>query len=112
MEGPVDVVLDVGANIGAAAVLFRERWPAAAIYAFEPDPTNFALLEQNVASLQVTCLPFGLSSQDETVDLFIGNDDRCTNSINRSRLNGAASIRVPVRDARAACDALGISQID
>ena len=33
-----DVVLDLGANIGAASVYFAQAWPKARIYAVEPHP--------------------------------------------------------------------------
>lgn len=43
-----DVILDVGANIGLAALYFRARFPDAEIVAVEPDPQTFAKLERNV----------------------------------------------------------------
>jgi FkbM family methyltransferase len=45
-----DVALDVGANIGYFTLLFASRvGDAGHVYALEPDPSNFALLERNVA---------------------------------------------------------------
>ncbi|MBL0742451.1 FkbM family methyltransferase [Chryseolinea lacunae] len=46
------VIIDAGANIGLAAVYFRKRFPAASIYAIEPDGGNFQVLAQHVAPLQ------------------------------------------------------------
>ena len=44
-----DEVLDIGANIGYYTLLAaRKVGPQGRVYAFEPDPTNFALLRQNV----------------------------------------------------------------
>lgn len=45
---PPNVILDVGANIGLAALYFRSRFPDAEIVAVEPDPQTFAKLERNV----------------------------------------------------------------
>lgn len=45
-----DTVLDVGANIGYYTLIFaRLVGPRGRVYAFEPDPVNFALLRHNVA---------------------------------------------------------------
>ena len=41
-----DVILDVGANIGCTAILFGNL--SKNVYAFEPSPTTFALLETNI----------------------------------------------------------------
>lgn len=47
---PGDVVLDVGANIGYYTLLFAKLvGPTGRVHAFEPDPTNFAVLSHNVA---------------------------------------------------------------
>ncbi len=44
-----DVVFDIGANIGYYTLMFAKLvGPKGKVYAFEPDPTNFSLLEKNV----------------------------------------------------------------
>ena len=44
-----DIVLDIGANIGYYTLLFAKLvGPSGKVYAFEPDPINFALLSKNV----------------------------------------------------------------
>ena len=40
-------IVDAGANVGYASVLFAERWPEATIVALEPDSSNFDLLLRN-----------------------------------------------------------------
>ena len=43
-----DVVVDIGANIGYFNLLFARLVGGGKVYAFEPDPTNFAILKKNV----------------------------------------------------------------
>jgi FkbM family methyltransferase len=46
-DGKVPVIVDTGANIGAAAVWFSALYPKARVLAVEPDPANFAILAKN-----------------------------------------------------------------
>jgi FkbM family methyltransferase len=48
LPAQASVVVDVGANVGAATAWFRARFPTAVIVAVEPDPETFASLEKNV----------------------------------------------------------------
>ena len=46
---PGDVVLDIGANIGYYTLLAaRQVGPTGRVYAFEPEPSNFDLLQKNI----------------------------------------------------------------
>lgn len=47
--GEKPIIVDAGANIGAAALWFGRRFPEANIVAIEPDPSNASLLRRNVA---------------------------------------------------------------
>jgi len=49
-----DQVVDVGANVGAFAVLAARR--GASVVAYEPHPDTFAHLERNAAELEVRCV--------------------------------------------------------
>jgi FkbM family methyltransferase len=43
------VIIDAGANVGLASLLFAKRYPSARIIAIEPEQSNFDLLKENVA---------------------------------------------------------------
>lgn len=45
------VIVDAGANIGAAALWFAHAYPCATIVAVEPDAANAALLRRNLAGI-------------------------------------------------------------
>lgn len=42
------LILDCGANIGLATIFFKWMYPNSEVYAFEPDPITFEILEKNV----------------------------------------------------------------
>lgn len=48
-QGSIPIIADIGANIGAASLWFRQQYPEAAIVAVEPEPANAAVLKQNLA---------------------------------------------------------------
>ncbi len=47
--GSRPIIVDAGANIGAASLWFGQQYPDAAIVAVEPDPGNAAILRKNLA---------------------------------------------------------------
>ncbi len=48
--GDVPVIVDAGANVGAASLWFARLYPQAKVVALEPDPQNAALCRANTAS--------------------------------------------------------------
>jgi FkbM family methyltransferase len=51
------VFFDVGANIGLYSLIAaRELCEGGGVFSFEPDPTNFALLQRNIALNRQTCV--------------------------------------------------------
>jgi FkbM family methyltransferase len=61
---PNDTVLDIGANIGCTSLLFGNL--ASKVYSFEPSPSTYRWLKQNVQSAKLTNV--------ETVNLGLGKD--------------------------------------
>jgi FkbM family methyltransferase len=53
------VIVDAGANIGAASVFFANRYPMAQIFAIEPEKSNFAMLVKNAAPYKTITPIFG-----------------------------------------------------
>jgi FkbM family methyltransferase len=67
-------IVDVGAHIGMASILFARRYPLAKIIAIEPEPSNFALLVRNTSSyknIQPVCA--ALWTEDGEVTLGSSN---------------------------------------
>jgi FkbM family methyltransferase len=70
-----DVVLDIGAHIGYYTLIFAKLvGRSGRVFAFEPDPTNFALLEKNVRMngySNVTVVQMAVAQRSELVSLFL-----------------------------------------
>jgi FkbM family methyltransferase len=74
---PGDVMIDIGAHIGAVAV--RVATQGARVYAFEPIVENFCLLQQNVAQNGldglVTCYQEAVMGNDGETTICLGSLD-------------------------------------
>jgi FkbM family methyltransferase len=78
---PPSVILDLGANIGAASVYFATRWPSARIVAVEPDPDEYERLVRNTSPFGwVTALHLAAAAEDGQATLYRG-DDTLTGSL-------------------------------
>lgn len=69
------VILDIGANIGAAAVYFASTYPAARVVCVEPVPANFAVLQRNIAAFPaIEAHNVALGAHDGTLSLIESPD--------------------------------------
>jgi FkbM family methyltransferase len=67
-------IVDVGAHIGMASILFATNYPAARIIAIEPEPSNFAALVGNTAPYKtITPIHAALWREDGEVCLGASN---------------------------------------
>jgi len=77
---PGDTVVDIGANIGYYTLQFaRLVGNAGHVYAFEPDPRNFELLQENVwqnGYRNVTLVRAAVADRSGTARLFLNPDNR------------------------------------
>jgi FkbM family methyltransferase len=109
----VRVVLDVGANCGAASVYFARHSPEAQIHAFEPGSEPRAVLDRNAAAYpNVSVHPFGLHAVDQTVPLYKGDNDSIKASVFRRDVNTEESEQVGLRAAGAWAAENGVDRID
>jgi FkbM family methyltransferase len=76
------VILDAGGNVGFAAIYFAARYPKAIVHSLEPDPHNFALLEQNVASYpNIRAHRLALAAHEGPLELHVNPRSRVSTSI-------------------------------
>lgn len=111
----VSVVLDIGANVGITALYFARVFPRARIYAFEPAPDNFAILEKNIANCgRIRGFAYALGAKDETLELFASDNPSNFGgySLHAAGSDTSKRARVPVRSVAAVLGELGLERID
>lgn len=110
----VEVVMDVGANVGATSTYFASRFPDAEIHAFEPAEAAFRLLERNTAPYPtISRHRHGLLDRDDEVDLFHGAIGPGQASIHRHRPSvSEKSERIQIRSTVAWLDAQPFDRVD
>jgi FkbM family methyltransferase len=64
-------IVDAGANIGMASVLYANTYPEAKIVAVEPEPSNYEMLVKNTAPYH-NILPLQAALWDRDCDLHLG----------------------------------------
>src|SRR3990167_1916537 len=84
-----DVVLDIGANIGYYTLIFAKLvGENGKVFAFEPDPTNFDLLKQNVENngyKNVVLDRKSVSDKNGRLKLFLSEDNLADHRIYDSK---------------------------
>ena len=43
-----EIIFDIGANVGVYSCIFATKYPRAVVYAFEPVPTTYTVLQKNI----------------------------------------------------------------
>jgi FkbM family methyltransferase len=86
---PGDVVLDIGANIGYYTVIFAKLvGQNGKVFAFEPEPTNFSLLQKNVSingCSNVTVEQKAVSNRNERKKLYLNKENAGMHTIYKSQ---------------------------
>jgi FkbM family methyltransferase len=94
----VNLIIDVGSNIGISALYFGKKFPKAKIICFEPSPKAFEILCKNMMAnnkTYVTCHNFGLG---KTVsNLFLISNTQGATTARVSYVNSGNHERVDIK---------------
>lgn len=115
-KGDLQTVFDVGANRGQSAAVFREVWPAAHIYCFEPFAATFQeLLENTAHDERTSCFHTALGAETGSVEVVLEKDTD-NNSLRRLASTtpdvGTGTEVVAVSRLDDFCRQRGIAQVD
>ena len=92
------VVIDVGAGLGDFAISVARTRPNSTVYAYEPFPESFSLLEANLHLNQVqnvAAFPHALGAQTGLVDLHIVSPEAVQHTTASEDGRAITSVRVP-----------------
>ena len=96
----VRLIVDIGANVGAASVFLHTQYPAARIVAIEPSSAAFELLRGNAAAFpQIEPRQTALYDKKASLPLHTGHVDSVTNSFGQSVLAKANGETIELEDA-------------
>jgi FkbM family methyltransferase len=86
----VDVIVDVGANVGSTTLYFADNYPQARIFSFEPAEETFRYLKMNTARFSnIFCYNCALGNRNANVFLYHGKDQCAQNSFYRSGITSS-----------------------
>ncbi len=92
-----ETFVDIGANIGYYTLIAaRIVGPKGRVFAFEPDPTNFALLQRNVQEngyTNVTLINKAMSNKAQTLKLYLSKTNRGDHRVYDSK-DGRPSVSI------------------
>ena len=105
-------IADVGANQGIYSLYFSRQSPDGRVYAFEPDPTLFAALQENVqrnGTANILLFNAAIADRTEKLRLQAGRFNRGDNRIVSGELPGRGTVEV---DAMPLDDAVNENRLD
>ncbi len=105
------VVLDLGANFGAASIYFAQAWPEARIISVEPSPPMFRRLVETTAPYKnITCLNYAVGAKNGTAD-FVVSADHIASSLYRPDPNGK-TVKVETRTLSSLMSEAKVGHVD
>jgi FkbM family methyltransferase len=117
MRAPINIIFDVGANVGQSARELTSYFPDAKIYSFEPVDKTFAMLSRNVSgNANIAAQNIALGSSREKSHIYIYDSSLISSLVPNapypSRYNlESQKITCAVDTVDNFCDRHGISQI-
>jgi FkbM family methyltransferase len=89
---PDSIVVDIGANIGVFALYAAHTAPGSRVYAYEPMPKTFAVLQKNITDNQfterITSYPLGVAATVGTRDFYLTDGSPFNSLYEQSRSTG------------------------
>lgn len=110
---PIEVIFDVGANIGQTALSLRKTFSSAKIYCFEPVLNTYQQLILNTSRFaNIKCFPIALGEADGSMDIVESHNSELNSLKVASSSTKIKTIKVKIMSALSFCETHGIDTID
>lgn len=116
---PIQMIFDVGANIGDTALYFSRRFPQAQIMAFEPVKATFAELTNNTQnSSRIKRFQHAFGSENGTTEIYLSQNSELNSLVNEINLrqkdliHDAKSEKIEIKTIDDFCVSNVIDKID
>ena len=71
----IDIIIDIGANIGSASIFFSLNYPESTIFSFEPVSETYEILKKNTKNFNnIFCYKSAITSSDNLKKIYIDED--------------------------------------
>ena len=116
LRSEVQCIIDIGANVGASVLFWRDLYPDATIHCFEPIPSNFDVLRRNSEALHgVTAHNQALGDSDGEITFTHSPGEQNEGGwsvFQRGATGNEEKISVPIFKSGDRLSELGIHEID
>lgn len=104
-----NIIVDIGANVGAYSIYSKVTYPNSIVYSFEPMPYLFSLLKDNIKPFSdINIFPLGLSNKDEEADLWLNSNNSGQTS---TKVRTDKKIQIQLHNAKKLFGKLNINKI-
>ena len=104
-------IIDGGANVGCASVFFAQRYPNAAVYAIEPENSNYKVLARNAKHYRnITPIEAAIWNEDTFVEIANPLDEKWSFRVQSSSRNSSSCVRAVT--IASLMDEAGVDRVD
>tara|TARA_B110001454_G_scaffold15210_2_gene13676 strand:- start:52414 stop:53298 length:885 start_codon:yes stop_codon:yes gene_type:complete len=93
-----DIIIDLGAHIGYYTLLFaRQSSIDGKVFAFEPEPSNFSILEKNIIANKyknIIAVQKAVSDSNSQINLWIGQESSGANRIYKPKQTNTQNFKI------------------
>jgi FkbM family methyltransferase len=110
--GDPATILDLGGHIGLSALWFHAKFPSARIFALEPDPSSFRLMERNTRGVErIVARNLAVGASRRTAPFFPAAQTWLSSLLPEDETHGGGAVEVHVEPLPEVLAELGLDRV-